>query len=227
MSKSEYIAFQDSDDEWLPEKLAKQVSCLDRTKRETGAAYVMMWRKINNKMYLFPPAAIGRKDQKIDEMALEMKGPASQALLVRKHCLERVGLFDEKLTICEDNELLIRLSQHYSFAIINEPLVMYDPQADSITTTMSLLDYIRSWAMIIEKHHEKYLKNRNSLRKLYHLLGHYLCQIGQMERGRNWLLKSFKLNPVDIRVMSKIAASLLGHDAYMGTLMLKKGFKTS
>ena len=44
VARADLIAFQDSDDEWMPEKLEKQVSAMQRLPLEVGVVYTDKWR---------------------------------------------------------------------------------------------------------------------------------------------------------------------------------------
>ena len=52
-SVGKYIVFQDSDDEWFPEKLEKQMKIFETASLEVGVVYTGFWRiKDNKKTYI-------------------------------------------------------------------------------------------------------------------------------------------------------------------------------
>jgi len=52
LAKGEYIAFQDSDDEWLPQKLEKQMQAFEVSKPEVGVIYTGFYRIMGNEKHL-------------------------------------------------------------------------------------------------------------------------------------------------------------------------------
>ena len=134
-AKGEFIAFQDSDDEWLPEKLSKQMSIFDQNMTDLGVVYADMMRitKEGNSVYYEAPqvesdALVNRVTRKY---CVENLGIVS--CVIKRECLESVGNFNETLPALEDLELFVRLSEKYRFHHIHEALVNYY-ETDSISS---------------------------------------------------------------------------------------------
>ena len=124
VSSGEYIAFIDHDDMWLPRKLEKQISILER-QEDVYLVY-------SNHFNLFPN---GRRE-------IVLKGPqpegyAAEELLreyrigllntvVRKKAFAELGaMFDEKLALCEDYDMFMRIVCRRRVAYVDEPLAVY------------------------------------------------------------------------------------------------------
>lgn len=126
-SRGRYIAFQDSDDEWLPQKLEKSIDLLEASGSNVGVFYSDM-RYINadgTSSYFQSPDI--KRGLLIDEERLDyqvgMIGIVSA--LIRRECFDKTGNFDESLVRFSDLDLFIRLSGHFDFVHCKEPLVRY------------------------------------------------------------------------------------------------------
>lgn len=126
-SKGKFIAFQDSDDEWLSEKLEKHMFVFEKQLSNIGVVYSDMQRVLKNgktKYHLSPKVIPGRLINPTTRFyQVYMLGIASA--VIKKECFDQVGYFNEKLPSLEDLELFIRLSKQYDFYHIQEPLVKY------------------------------------------------------------------------------------------------------
>lgn len=114
-AQGEYIAFHDSDDEWLPEKLEKQMRHFARCNQEVGAVYSMFY--MNGKdSCLYPPEnlELACKSGYIFYTLLLNPLIGMITLLVKKSVFLEVGGFNEQLNSLEDYELTIRIAQNYA-----------------------------------------------------------------------------------------------------------------
>lgn len=116
------IAFLDSDDIWLPEKLERQVAFFDAHPDalicQTEEIWVRRGRRVN-------PAARHRKPSgMIFDKSLELCLVSPSAVMVRRGLLDRVGVFDPSLPACEDYDLWLRVAHRFPIHLLADPLVV-------------------------------------------------------------------------------------------------------
>lgn len=110
-SKGEYVAFLDSDDEWVPEKLSIQVKILNENPR-VGI--------VHNKLIILNERGerVGTKPKKdsgtnLQQLISEGGDFPTSSILTRSECFKKAGLFDESLPTMEDFEMWLRIAKHY------------------------------------------------------------------------------------------------------------------
>ncbi|MGH7835786.1 MAG: glycosyltransferase family 2 protein [Candidatus Binatia bacterium] len=127
MSRGKFIAFQDSDDEWLSEKLARHMSVFEHSSPKLGVVYSDMQRirTDGSVAYHASPALVpGRLVNPVQQFYQPyMLGV--QSTVMKRECLDAAGYFNEQFRALEDLELFIRLSKAFDFYRIPEPLVRY------------------------------------------------------------------------------------------------------
>jgi glycosyltransferase involved in cell wall biosynthesis len=128
-ANGDLIAFLDSDDIWLPEKLEYQVQLLEQSPDSIGLVacgyYIIdaLGKKIGN-----PKINRNHKIHKsflIEIMVHNALSGGGSGALVRRECFKKVGLFDEELWIGEDWDIWIRISKQYEIAFVESPLFKY------------------------------------------------------------------------------------------------------
>ena len=192
-ARGKFIAFQDSDDEWLPEKLEKQMKVFETAPPEVGIVYTGFWRFENNKKIYIPFSWVKQKEGNIHEELLKGNFIGTPAALVRKECFEKAGMFDEKLPGLEDWELFIRLSKYYNFKCVDEPLLVSYYTSNSISANNEA--YIKTLKLILSKHFNDFAKNKKLLSGHYFSLGVNLYySSGNFEEGKNYLIKAVKIH---------------------------------
>ena len=133
-AKGEYIAFQDSDDEWLPEKLEKQMDVLENNSN-INLVFCQFNKIDNENTSVYPPLKTGIITRKV---LLEKSYVSTQTLIGRRECFSTVK-FDPQMPRLQDHDLVIRLSKKYCFYFVNEPLVNMYVQDDSISNNIKKL----------------------------------------------------------------------------------------
>jgi len=212
VAKGDYIAFQDSDDEWMPEKLERQIRAFETASPVIGIVYTGRYRIINNQKDYAPPTKLTPRDGDLSCRLLRAPWMPPQATLVKRECFKRVGMFNERFRALGDWELFLRMSKYYQFKFIDEPLVILYRQPDSITENQSAL--IKASKQILEAFFDDFEKDKTVLARRYFSLGHLLCSIGKLSEGRDYFVRSVKAYPLDIRVFSAFLVSLLGKSVF-------------
>ncbi|NET83836.1 MAG: glycosyltransferase [Moorea sp. SIO1F2] len=123
-ARGDYIAFIDADDLWEPTKLEKQLSVLEENPDVglvyTWVAYINETGKPTGRV--FEHHAEGNVWEKLVEHNIVECGSVA---MVRRHCFESLGVFDQTLRAAEDWDMWLRIASRYPFAVVKEPLVRY------------------------------------------------------------------------------------------------------
>lgn len=212
-SKDQYIAFQDSDDEWPPEKIEKQIIAFENVSPKVGVVYTGFWKTQDNKKVYMPSFNIKSKEGDIHKSLLKGNFIGTPTTLIKRECFERTGMFDEKLPILEDWELWIRISKYYHFKYIDAPLLIshYSPGG---VNEPSFPIKVKALKLILEKHFNDIKKDMKVLAGHYFYIGHVLCLSGKIVQGRNYFIKAIITYPLDIRFFLLTLISLFGQSAY-------------
>ncbi len=197
-AKGDYIAFQDSDDEWLPQKLEKQIKILKDAPSDVGLVYTSFWRIMNDRRLYIPPKEIKPKEGYIHINLLKGNFISTQTMLLRKECFEKAGMFDENLPRLQDWDMVIRLSKHYLIRIIDMPMVNSYYTSESISENSSSL--VRAYKMILSKYRDDF-ENNNLVSKYYYFLGHLLCRDNNFNEGNKYFLEAYKQNLLNIKIL--------------------------
>jgi glycosyltransferase involved in cell wall biosynthesis len=174
-AKGEFVAFLDSDDEWLPTKLEKQLALF--VNLDMGLVYCgfnLVEPGIKNG--LRPFVSCGENFRQ-DLLVSNFVGTTSVAI-IRKHLLEQIKGFDVVLRSCQDWDLYIRLSEICKFACVDEYLVLYHIDfkvKNQITTNPTAI--IAGHAIIQQKYAQKIneLPTDKKVQRIDYLLTIYCC----------------------------------------------------
>ena len=140
-STGDLIAFLDGDDRWLPEKVALQVAHFERYPSvgivtgsecqvyESGAKPFTLRRKPVGAASFYP-----------DILIENIIGNSSLTML-RRECLDRAGLFDEKVGLGQDWELWIRIARSYKVGVVDAILIYFTRHSQSYTAGVSSRRY--------------------------------------------------------------------------------------
>lgn len=136
-----YVAFQDSDDVWLPEKLEKQMKLmLLEEDGSLGGVYCVMTRYRNGNRLFSAPKLEDIGENAIGFLRDFMLGcmfVSTQTLVLKKSVLEEVGGFAEPIRRLQDWELLLRVSGKYRLTLVQESLVDGRTREDAVSNNNS------------------------------------------------------------------------------------------
>ena len=120
-SDSKWIAFLDSDDYWHAEKLEKQIKqtrlCPEYQIHFTDEIWIRNGIRVN------PKNKHRKREGWIFKPSLALCLMAPSTVMLHRELLERHGMFDDALPVCEDYDLWLRLTAYHPVALLNEKLM--------------------------------------------------------------------------------------------------------
>ena len=141
-TKGGWIAFLDSDDEWLPNKLEQQINYIQAHSEyilcHTNEIWIRNGRRVNQM----------KKHKKfggeVFEKCLDICRISPSSALIKKSILEKIGYFDESLQVCEDYDLWLRLTAKYKILFLDEPLIVkYGGHPDQLSKVNNGIEQFR------------------------------------------------------------------------------------
>ena len=182
-ARCEWLAFLDDDDEWLPDKLARQ---MEYVRSHPGASVVHCEE---NWFRNATPLAQKKRHQKpagdVFVNCLSLCCISPSALLVHRRVFDSVGLFDETLPVCEDYDMWLRIASRYSVHCVRHPLLnKYGGHAGQLSRRYWGMDRFRIQALekCLASGHLSEQQSRAARDMLVQKIGIYLQ--GARKRGQ-------------------------------------------
>jgi glycosyltransferase involved in cell wall biosynthesis len=146
-SHGQWLAFLDSDDEWYPTKLEKQVAYHAAFPgcriSQTKEVWIRNGRRVN------PPLTHEKKQGYIFEQSLLRCMITPSSVMMQKSLFEEAGGFNESIPACEDYDLWLKITCRHSVGLIDESLLTrYGGHADQLSACVKGLDRFRIRSII-------------------------------------------------------------------------------
>ena len=148
-ARGTWIALLDSDDEWLPQKLERQLRATENDNDNdtflchTDEIWVRNGRRVN------PMKKHQKYGGRIFERCLPLCVISPSSVLLHRSLFETIGLFDEDLPVCEDYDLWLRVTARYPVLYLDEPLIVkYGGHADQLSHKYWGMDRFRIAALL-------------------------------------------------------------------------------
>ena len=161
--RGEWIAFLDSDDEFLPHSLESRLHRAIEEGREVVHSACRV-RKSDGSLHAY---RVPRLSGRVYGQLLRHEGPVFPGLLVKRTALERIGLLDEQITAFQEWDTSIRLASAFEFSFEPRPTFIYDcTGADAMSK-----DFIRNgraYEQVVGKHFLEILRHAGPTAVAHH-----------------------------------------------------------
>ena len=146
LARGRYLALLDSDDLWLPDKLARQVQYMMSGEWEISQTEEI-WMRDGRQVKKTKRHA--KPEGWFFEKSLEMCLISPSCVMFSRRCWEEAGPFDEEIPACEDYDLWLRVCLRFPVGLVAEPLtVKQGGRPDQLSNSVPFPDIYRIRALI-------------------------------------------------------------------------------
>ncbi len=174
VASGEYLAFNDSDDLWLPEKLNCQLDFLNKSSADVVLCKMECRTPENEFIHNFPNIEYD-KQLSFSEL-LKYNSSSTQTLFGKSGCLKDIK-FDSTMPRLQDWDEVLRLSQRYKVFYQNKILVHTFFQKDSISTHPE--KGVLAMSKLFEKHKTTILSDKKIVESFFKKKSSFVCKTGK------------------------------------------------
>lgn len=201
------VAFHDSDDKWLPNKLEVQLEAMRQpdTTRMVGCCFTRLVIERDGVQARYIPEYNEKALLNGDIYSRLLQGNIvdTPTMLIRRDVLQDVGGFDETLVRLEDWDLALRIAVKYDFVFVHQPLLVSYWSVDGVNNRTD----IKSVYRILYKNRMGFRKyHRDWGAELFWTNGDQLMKNGNTSLGIKSLFTSVRLSPRYYTVLALFGA---------------------
>lgn len=193
ISRGQYIAFLDDDDTWYPTKIEKQICKMNESACDFVYCGILEEDESKGTKKI-------KETKKYSGMIFDKLlwdnyiGPTSVAL-IKRHCFDKVGLFNEELKASQDYEMWLRITREFSVDYVDEALLHYYIYEGERISRCSL-NKIQGAEMVNKIYYNDIIKdNKLHAIKVSLLVPRYISN-RQFKKARQNFIKAYKLAPL-------------------------------
>jgi glycosyltransferase involved in cell wall biosynthesis len=223
--QGDYVAFLDSDDEWLPNKLETQLNLFAQSPPSVGVVYSAITVVKGDRMFTKRHLGYGDGDIHGNLLYHNLVGTPS-TVMVKRNYLQQGSVFDSTLRCCGDWDMWLQLAQHCEFKFCPEPLVLYREHDDVNRGSTNSQAVVEGYLRFIAKHHpDPFFSQiektgtlpRSQKASFLFNIGRRLVSHGAqisdaiaIQTGQTYLHWAYKTEPMQLRLLMHWLSSLAG-----------------
>jgi O-antigen biosynthesis protein len=213
-SRGEFVAFLDSDDEWLPHKIASQMEAFRLSDLTDVGAVICGFTRVAEDGSHTDVVSYLRGN--IFDEVLPYRGAQGigSALLVSRAVIDAGIVFDERLPALEDRDLFLQVTRRFAVECVPRPLLRVYRSADEVHVSRNVENLWAAHRHIFQKL-EPELQGRPSIRALYHLRSaRYAFYCGDTEESRTHVLAAYRTDTRNLRYLPSFVAARIGSSVF-------------
>jgi glycosyltransferase involved in cell wall biosynthesis len=189
-----FVAFLDSDDEWVPAKLERQLEIFERAGDDLGLVYAGVERiRPDGRVEVDIPS---RRSNLAGTLLVQNVIGETSVGMVRRSVFERVGGFDETLPASQDLDLWLRICERFRADVVPEVLVRVTKGNDRSRISLNIEAGLAGRELFRRKHREK-LVAHGVLHKHLQETGWLCLRDGRNRReARRYFISALMANPI-------------------------------
>lgn len=206
----DFIAFLDSDDEYLPTRIEKLVSTIEKQDGGYIGVYTGCEFRVGGKEHsVYTEVKSG--SFLVETLACEFMFCTGSNIFVKREVIEELGGFDERFTRHQDYEFLVRLFERYSLIGLQEVLVIKNNENFNLPNPFKMAQikeqYIEKFKYLIAKltpEEKAYVFQCNSL-----AIAEQAFRVGQRKLGFSHLKKARESSSMSLNRYLRLFAMLI------------------
>lgn len=223
LSTGRYLAFLDSDDEWLPRKLEMQLQLLENKPALgfVGCNITVFDNKTGLTLRTHDLDRYVRNDFVEEVLKLNVLTPS--AVMVRRAVIDNVGVFDTELKVADDLDMWLRISDKYAFGFVPEFLLRYCIHGGSMLGNLRIKNETIEYERIFAKHRERMARYPSVYRSALRRLGSKYCAMGESPKGRAYYAQALRSDPRSLKMrLLYLSSYFFGEKSYAAVYRLKR-----
>lgn len=202
--ESDFVAFCDDDDAWLPSKLSHQVSAIEaKPNAEFASTAMLVDYDGQTTVRLAGTSEVSHKDLLRSRMSMVH----SSSFLARRNALIRIGLVNESIpnSMCEDWDLLLRASENGPIVHVDQPLIRVQWGGSSyFYGQWEIKNAAHLWML---ENHTDILTSTIGKGRVFGQLAFGYAALGQRRTAFKWIVRSLLANWREPRAVLALAVA--------------------
>ena len=215
-ARGEYLAFLDSDDEWVPGKLEKQLAVFASTHLEKlGIVLSGVALALNGRVYQTHSGPTVMDGWCHEAALAQLVFPAgTPTWLVKRSSFAAVPLFDETFDSKQDREYLVRATREVQLAWVPESLVIAHKDGSDHIGHNNANNRLASQLRFLEKYGPELRRRPSLYRRYHHGMAQRYYSRGDMKSARRHLWLAVRAEPRNPKAYPWLMAAYLGRTGF-------------
>ena len=210
----EYVAFLDDDDQWLKDKIGRQLEVFASGDEKLGLVYggYIKMDAQGREFDVRKPVLRGKILKVLLRQTVPFTGSASNPM-IRKSAIDELGGYNNEVVTGEDWELYLRLAEKHDIDFTDAPVVRICSH-EGPRLCDRLEEQARLELMLVERFKYIFEKDRKLMSYYLQRIGGKYIRVGSMEKGRSYLRQALKVYPLNYIAVLQYLLSILGIRVY-------------